>query len=83
MKLYLVEAHLEDEGHYLREWVASQGDAASKRAALMKAYGLPRKAIRTTALEIDTRKDGLLVALNHTTNRHASPIGDGDAAFAA
>ena len=53
-----------------------------KRAALMKTYGLPRKAIRTTVLEIDTRKDGLLTTLNHITNRHASPIGDGDSGLA-
>ena len=82
MKLYLIEAQREGDDYYLREWTASQGDAASKRAALMKTYGLPRKAIRTTILEIDTRKDGLLVALTHIANRHATPIGDGDAGFA-
>lgn len=83
MKLYLIEAQREGESHYLREWAASQSDAAGKRAALMKTYGLPRKAIRTTVLEIDIRKDGLLVALTRIANRHATPIGDGDSDFAA
>ena len=82
MKLYLIEAQREGESHYLREWAASQTDAAGKRAALMKTYGLPRKAIRTTVLEIDTRKDGLLTTLNHITNRHTTPIGNGDFGFA-
>ena len=66
MKLYLVEAFVAqaDPPYHARTWVASQAEAASVRARYTSELGAARKDIRTTAFDVDTRKEGLVTLLN-------------------
>lgn len=66
MKLYIVEAPVKDTAapYWARTWVASKGDAAATRARYTSDLGVARKDIRTTTVEVDARKDGLLPLLN-------------------
>ena len=66
MNLYLVTAKIDadaDGPHELSEFVASQADAATVRARMVKE-GTPRKNITTTAVNVPTDKEGLLRFLN-------------------
>ena len=66
MKLYIVEAPVKDTAtpYWARTWVASKGDAAAARARYTAELSVARKDIRTSEVEVDTRKDGLLPLLN-------------------
>lgn len=66
MKLYLVEAFVAqaDSPYVARTWVVSQAEAASTRARYTSELGVARKDIRTIALDVDTRKEGLVTLLN-------------------
>ena len=57
MKLYLIEAPVDnaETPYWARTWVASQGEAAATRARYTSTLSVPRKDIRTTAIEVDTR----------------------------
>ena len=70
MKLYLIEAPVDnaETPYWARTWVASQGEAAATRARYTSTLSVPRKDIRTTAIEVDTRKEGLLLLLNSISN---------------
>lgn len=66
MKFHLVTAKIDadaDSPHEFSEFVASQADAATVRARLVKE-GTPRKDITTTAVDVPTDKEGLLRFLN-------------------
>ena len=65
MKLYLVEAFIAkaDPPYHARTWVVSQAEAASVRARYTSELGVPRSGIRTTPVDIDTRKDALVPLL--------------------
>lgn len=66
MKLYLIEAFVAkaDTPYYARTWTVSQAEAASTRARYTSELGVPRSGIRTTPVDIDTRKDALVPLLN-------------------
>lgn len=67
MKLYLIEALVtpaETTPYVARTWVVSQAEAASTRARYTAELGVARKDIRTNALDVDTRKEGLVNILN-------------------
>ena len=65
MKLYLIEAPVDnaETPYWARTWAASQSEAAATRARYTSTLSVPRKDIRTTAIEVDTRKEGLLLLL--------------------
>lgn len=65
MKFHLVTARIDAGPGYeeVSEFVASQADAATVRARLVKE-GTPRKNITTTAVDVPTDKEGLLRFLN-------------------
>ena len=71
MKLYIVEAPVKDTAtpYWARTWVASKGDASAARARYTSELGVARKDIRTTDVEVDTRKDSLLPLLNQLSNQ--------------
>lgn len=71
MKLYLVEAPVKaaEPPYWARTWVTSQADAATTRARYISDLYVERKDIRTTDIEVDTRKDGLLPLLNQLSNQ--------------
>ena len=77
MKLYLVEAPIDnaEPPYWARTWVASQGEAASVRARYTSQLSVPRKDIRTTAIEVDTRKENLLPFLNRLANTREGYFG--------
>ncbi len=70
MKLYIVEAPVKEAAtpYWTRTWVASQGDAATTRARYTSDLGVARKDIRTTAVEVDTRKEALIPFLTKFSN---------------
>lgn len=78
MKLYLIEAPVDnaETPYWARTWVASQGDAATIRARYTSTLNVPRKDIRTTAFEIDTRKEGLLLLLNSMAGVREGYLGE-------
>lgn len=70
MKLYLIEAKVDDEPPYTaRKWVTSKSDAAAARNEFNTTLQVLRKDIKTTEVEVDTRKDGLVPLLNHISNK--------------
>lgn len=71
MKLYIVEAPVKaaEPPYWARTWVTSQADAATTRARYISDLYVERKDIRTTDIEVDTRKDGLLPLLNQLSNQ--------------
>lgn len=79
MKLYLVEAPVKnaEQPYWARTWVASQAEAAATRARYTAELDVARKDIRTTAFELDTRKEALLPTLNQITNVRDGYIGQG------
>ena len=80
MKLYLVEALVtpaETTPYVARTWVASQAEAASARARYTSELGVARKDIRTTALDVDTRKEGLVALLNQLARTGITDFFDG------
>lgn len=70
MKLYIVEAPVKEAStpYWKRTWTASNSDAASIRARYTSDLGVARKDIRTTAVDVDTRKEGLMPFLNTISN---------------
>lgn len=70
MKLYIIEAPVKaaETPYWARTWVASQSEAGATRSRYMKDLDVARKDIRTTAVEVDTRKEGLLPFLNKISN---------------
>lgn len=78
MKLYLVEAPVNDGEfrYWARTWAASQSGAAAVRASYTSNLGVARKDIQTTAIHIDTRKEGLLELLNSMANMHDGYLGE-------
>ena len=78
MKLYLIEAPVNNAEfpYWARTWVASQGEAAATRARYTSVLNVPRKDIRTTAFEIDTRKEGLLQLLNSMAGVREGYLGE-------
>lgn len=78
MKLYLVEAPVNNAEfpYWARTWVASQGEAAATRARYTSTLSVPRKDIRTTAFEVDTRKEGLLLLLNSMAGVREGYLGE-------
>ena len=77
MKLYLIEAPVNNTEfpYWARTWVASQGEAAAARARYTSTLTVPRKDIRTTAIEVDTRKENLLPFLNRLANTREGYFG--------
>ena len=78
MKLYLIEAPVNNTEfpYWARTWVASQGEAAATRARYTSVLNVPRKDIRTTAIEVDTRKEGLLLLLNSMAGVREGYLGE-------
>ena len=78
MKLYLIEAPVNNTEfpYWARTWVASQGEASATRARYTSTLSVPRKDIRTTAFEVDTRKEGLLQLLNSVSSTHDAYFGE-------
>lgn len=78
MKLYLIEAPVNNTEfpYWARTWAASQGEAAATRARYTSVLNVPRKDIRTTAIEVDTRKEGLLLLLNSISSTHDAYFGE-------
>ena len=66
MQLYLIEAHVTtaETPFWARSWKASKADASKERTRFAEVYGLKRKDIEIKEVDIDTRKEGLLIALN-------------------
>lgn len=71
MQLYLIEAHVTtaDQPFWARSWKASKADASKERTRFAEVYGLKRKDIEIKEVDIDTRKEGLLIALNKISNQ--------------
>lgn len=78
MKLYLIEAPVNNTEfpYWARTWAASQGEAAATRARYTSVLNVPRKDIRTTAIEVDTRKEGLLLLLNSMAGVREGYLGE-------
>lgn len=71
MKLYLIEAHVTtaDQPFWARSWKAAKADASKERTRFAEVYGLKRGDIKVQELDLDTRKEGLLIALNKISNQ--------------
>ena len=80
MKLYIVEAPVKDAepAYWARTWVTSQSEAAATRARYIPDLDVARKDIRTAAVEVDTRKEGLVPFLNKISNTVDGYAFDGD-----
>ena len=79
MKLYLIEALVtpaETTPYVARTWTVSQAEAASTRARYT-SLGVARKDIRTNALDVDTRKEGLVTLLNQLARTGVADFFDG------
>ena len=70
MNLYIIEAPVKEAEpmYWAREWVASQSDAGAVRKRFQTELNVSRADIRTTAVEVDTRKDGLVPLLSKVSN---------------
>lgn len=70
MKLYCVEAPIKsaEVPYWARAWVTSGAEASKTRSRYTGELEVARKDIRTTEVEVDTRKDGLVVLLNQISN---------------
>ena len=80
MKLYLIEALVtpaETTPYVARTWVVSQAEAASARARYTSKLDVARKNIRTSALDVDTRKEGLVNTLNQLARTGVADFFDG------
>ena len=80
MKLYLIEALVtpaETTPYVARTWAVSQAEAASTRARYTSELGVARKDIRTNALDVDTRKEGLVALLNQLARTGITDFFDG------
>lgn len=79
MKLYLIEAFVAkaDTPYVARTWAVSRAEAASTRARYTSELGVARKDIRTNALDVDTRKEGLVTLLNQLARTGITDFLDG------
>lgn len=70
MKLYIVEAPVKEAAapYWARTWATSQSEAATVRARYTSDLGVARKDIRTSAVEVDTRREALIPFLNKISN---------------
>lgn len=66
MQIYLVQGHVKqaEKPYTARIWCSSQAQAASARSRLRSDLNVARDDIRTTAVDLDTRRDPLLNFLN-------------------
>ena len=76
MKLYIVEAPVKEAAtpYWARTWTTSQSEAATVRARYTSDLGVARKDIRTTAVDVDTRREALvpfLTKISNTANGYA------------
>lgn len=70
MKLYIIEAPVKEAAtpYWARTWTTSQSEAAAIRARYTSDLGVARKDIRTSAVEVDTRREALIPFLNKISN---------------
>lgn len=69
MQIYLVQGHVKqaEKPYTARIWCSSQAQAANARSRLRSDLNVAREDIRTTAVDLDTRRDPLLNFLNQVT----------------
>ena len=80
MKLYIIEGRISGglSPKFARKWVSTQSDAATTRKEFNQVLEIPRSAIRTTTVEVDTRKEALVPLLNKLTTSTGDYLYAGD-----
>ena len=78
MQIYLVQGHVKqaEKPYTARIWCSSQAQAASARSRLRSDLSVARDDIRTTAVDLDTRRDPLLNFLNQVAGVDAEGLLD-------
>jgi hypothetical protein len=68
MKVYKVSSY-SPEGGGITKYTGSEAEARQVRVGIMRDYGMKRKEVDITALDIPTSKGDLLVFLNDRKSR--------------